>query len=584
MLAIDPATTTSVRTVRVLLALAVSVATTLACAKQASARSGFEPQTGSQIRSQTRPNIEALVTRPTAVEGAPLLIPVRVAPAVGSREAARGASGVALSLRLASGALVGAEGQVVWPVRPRLVRDSLRRWASASNELRLVDAQSTEFSAGSGGDAFLAIEFPPEAPTPREILLGQQVITPRWLAPAPPDLLDRLAVRASAIVPAGEPDALLSRPDPDAPFERFRFEIGQRLRGWSAPPPFDATSPNGIAARATTALWLAALARVAQSSEGVAVEFAESLVATCADDTAPAPIAAWIADPTELSALLTLALDPARDGEALAEAIATWLRVRSPLLMWIEAEDGASVTLAIANPGTDEEIVRLAWLDAVWLDADSAPLAALIQPAEVARVRLERPLRPDIGDARSALRIEHRGQARTVPIVPVRLAAGASGPLYAAFQRSLDLVSAASGALQRAPESMRTVASLRPRLEGWEVFAEVHCPGGPTQHHALVVAGANGTHVVVRGDGSVEDADALIASLGPDAAVEFRAFSDRFRVSFALPSAWIERVDAAAIAEIGFRRIAPEGQADAPLASVPWRRLPRTVRVDLLAR
>jgi hypothetical protein len=99
-----------------------------------------------------------------------------------------------------------------------------------------------------------------------------------------------------------------------------------------------------------------------------------------------------------------------------------------------------------------------------------------------------------------------------------------------------------------------------------------------------VVAGANGTHVVVRGDGSVEDADALIASLGPDAAVEFRAFSDRFRVSFALPSAWIERVDAAAIAEIGFRRIAPEGQADAPLASVPWRRLPRTVRVDLLAR
>jgi hypothetical protein len=82
---------------------------------------------------------------------------------------------------------------------------------------------------------------------------------------------------------------------------------------------------------------------------------------------------------------------------------------------------------------------------------------------------------------------------------------------------------------------MRTVASLRPRLEGWEVFAEVHCSGGPTQHHALVVAGANGTHVVVRGDGSVEDADALIASLGPDAAVEFRAFSDRFRVSFALP-------------------------------------------------
>lgn len=564
---------------RVLLVLLVGLAVVVGSARSASA------------------SIEVLVARPAAVRGAPLLVPVRVDAA----KFGRGRAVVPLSARLADGTAIACEGLLVWPVRPPLEREALRRWANPSNELRLVDVRPPSAADGAAADAFLAIDLPPAAVEPSEIVLGRQRIMPRWLAPAPAELLGRLAGRASSIVPVGEPDALLSRPDPAAPFERFRFELGVPLRGWEAPPPLEPTSPDGLAARATTALWLAAIARVARSSEGVATEFAEALVATCADETAPAPIAAWIADPVELSAVLSLALDPAREGEPLAEAIATWLRVRSPLLMWIEAEDREQVTIALANPGTEEEIVRFAWLDAVWLDADSAPLAALVSPAEVARVRLARPTRPTSdgepsaqdspasgaardADVRSALRIEHRGRARTVPVVPERLDAGPAGPTYPAFLQSLDLVSVSSGAVQRAPEALRTIASLRPRLVDWEVFAEVRCPRGPTRDDAILVAGANGTSILVRGDGSVEDPDGLIAGLGPEAAVEFKAYPDRFRVSFVLPSAWIDRVDAAAIAEIGFRRFAVEGQADAPLASVPWRRLPRTVRTDLLAR
>ena len=519
-------------------------------------------------------SVRALVERPAAVEGAPFLVPVRVEAAASET--------IALRATAPSGMVIACEGRLLWPVRPEPTAVDGTRWAAASNELRLVSARPT-----GAVDAYLAIELPPEAQGATAIALPIGRIAPRWVAAAPGDLLERLAPRVSAIVPAGAPDALLSRPDPDAPFERFRYAIGCALRGWDAPRALDDASPGGIAARATTAMWLAAIGRIAASSEGAAAEFAEALVATCSDENAPAPIAAWIADPVELAAILSLALDQSNDGSVLVESVVSWFRVRSPLVLWIDDESGDSVTLAIANPTSSEEVVRIAWLDNVWLDRDDPPLAALVPPAESVRVRIPRPRGTEVDgvpmrndDGRLALRIEHRGQARTVDVSAERLPVGAAGPIFVAFRRPFTLVTAASGAVLGAPESLRTFASLRPRLEGWEVFAEVRCDGGPSAADAIVIAGRGGAVVTVRGDGSIDDPAGVLGGTP----VEWRAYEDRFRVGFQLPPAWVDRVSGAAIASLGFRRIGAQGTVEAPLAGVPWRRAPRTAPFDLLAR
>jgi len=525
--------------------------------------------------------IRVLVERPHAVDGAPFLVPVRIE---GSE---RGT--VALRATTAGGAGIACEGRLLWPVRPDLDAVDGARWAAASNELRLVADRPANAT-----DAYLAIELPTEARGATTISLPNGRIEPRWLAPAPDDLLARLAARVSAIVPEGAPDARLGLPDPDAPFERFRFTLGCALRGWPAPAPLDPASPDCIAARATTAMWLAALARVAKASEGTAAEFAEALVATCSEEGAPAPIAAWIADPVELATILSLAIDASREGEALVEGIVSWFRVRSPLILWIEEETRDAVVLVIANPTSSEEVVRISWLDSVWLDANDAPLAALVSPAKSLRVRIPRPARSvaDAAPARSddgqsaprgdtlALRIEHRGQAQIVTVSPEAIPAGAAGPVLVAFRRPLTLVSASSGAAVPAPDALRTFVSLRPRLEGWEVFAEARCPNGPSAADAITLVGADGSALTVRGDGSVDDPAGLLAG----AAVEWKAYKDRFRLGFQLPPAWIDRVDGRAVASIGVRRIGAQDSADAPFASVPWRRTPRAVAVDLLAR
>jgi hypothetical protein len=525
-------------------------------------------------------SLEVLLERPVAVRGAPILVPVRIT----------GAAPAVVSVRAVAddGSTRSFEAQILWPRRPGAGEVSPLRWARASNDLRL----SRERPEGAA-DAYLALD-PPAAPQRvARFELGSTRILPRWLEPADADnaadrdasLLARLARRASAVTPVGAPDALLSLPDPAAPFERFRWEIGCALRGWAPPPAFEAGSPDDLAARATTALWLAALSRLAEASEGVAVECAEMLVATCYDDTAPAPIAAWIADPSALSSLLALAIDPSRTGDTLAEAMVSWLRVRSPIQLWVEDETRDEVVLAFANPTSSEEVVRLSWLESVWLDVDDPPLAALAMPGEVTRVRVPRPRRAEIDgaripqdDGRATLRIEHRGEVRTLVVTPPVVRAGLAGVVLARLVAPLDLVAVSVGTNEAAPPELAAAASLRPRLESWEVFAEVRTARAPGADDAIAFTGVGGTTVVVRGDGSVDDPAGLVA----EGTLAFRAYADRFRVGFVLPSAWIERIDGDAVVALGLRRSGAAGVGDAPFASVPWRTHPRLLGIDLL--
>ncbi|MFM7050824.1 MAG: hypothetical protein ACKOYN_01635, partial [Planctomycetota bacterium] len=478
---------------------------------------------GAAAQAKPAAGVRVLADKPLAVRGAPLLLPARI----------DGPCGAALRASVKVGARGGETREfdvpVLWPVRPNDTPAIANRWATASNDLRVVRERPD-----GARDAYLFVELPADARDGASIVVAGSTVAPRWTEPAPDALFATIAPRLSALEVAEAPDPLVSLPDPEAPFERFRFDLGVGLRGWPAPEPFAAGSPEEMVERATVPLWRAAVARLATASEGVAADFAELLVARCSDAEARVPVAAWIADPKELASVLALILDPGRDEKAAADRVASWLGLRAPLLMWIDDEDRGSVMFAIANPTTEEQVVRLDWIA-----EGEAPLAAVVGPKEIARMRLARPEGPVIDGARIArnepltLRIEHRGQARRIIVLPDALPAGVAGCTVARFVRPLDLVAVATAVERATDGSYPTFAAVRPRLSGWEIFIDARVPAGvdPSQAGRIVVAGPRGTAIAIAADGTVDDPEGLLAG----APVEFAVYPDRIRAGFVVP-------------------------------------------------
>ena len=546
------------------------------------------------IATVSAADVRPLASRPHAVRGEPLLVPITVEGSVRESISVRLESaneptsmrGTPSANTPRGSANQTVSARILWPNRAVNQRSpaasvddqsTRARWATACNDLRLSSARQS-----GARDAYLAIDVPIDARDGLRIIIDGATVSPVLHDAASVTLLTDLAVRASALVPSGALDPLLSLPDPLAPFERFRFEIGGALRGWNKPNAFVRASPDDIAARATSALWRAALARIAASSVGTATELAELLVAQCQDEFASAPIAAWIADPRELGALLALIFDPSRSNEQMVEGIVSWMRVRAPLLVWIDNDDSESITLALGNPSADEQVVRLQWLA-----QSDAPLAAVVAPSEVVRVRVPRPIMPSIDGVAivrsetDVLRLEHRGQVRSISVPPTSIASSASGVAWSGFRRPLDLVSVATGTELDPDPALRTYAALRPRLDGWEIFVEARTATQANAADRVIIVSALGDSISIAADGTLEDVGNVLVGAG---GFEFRSYADRFRASFVLPAAWIERTGAQGIVGLGFRRVSEAGEADAPYASVPWRASARVARVDILSR
>jgi len=511
-----------------------------------------------------------VVSRETvAVRGEPLLLEVRVGT---------DASLPTLTVTTASGGRTTVPARMLWPFVPAPARGSLARWAAASNPLRIADERP------EGADsAYLAVEIPSDVAARAQLSLGTSTVSLAVVDAAPADFLAQLAARASMIFPQGERDPMLSLPDPDAPFERFRFELGVAMRAWPEPPPFDDGSGSAFAARAHAALWRAALSRVFASASGPAVELAELLVATCTDSTAPAPIAAWIASPDELRALLRMALDREFTGPRLSSGINEILRVRSPVLWWIEDSDRATVTVAFANPTTRAQVVKYQWV--AGNDTDMVPLVLDVPAAEVRRARITRAAAPqrqgfstDAPAAVPQLRVQCGAFAANVVAPPATLPVSPRGIDVADCLAPLNLPGVSSGARTQSVAVRGTRVAVRERLAGWEIFVELREVGQGAD--SISVFGAAGGSVRLDATGAVATKSCELDT----ETVEFRAYSDRARASFFVPPEWIQREEEGTIVEIGFRREFEAGFADAPFASVPWRKSPRTAAIDLSAR
>jgi hypothetical protein len=551
------------------------------------------------VASVARGQAAPVAREAVGVPGEPLLIEVRVAATAGAT--------VEL-IDPADPRPKPLDARILWPILPAPAGDSLLRWSAAANPMRFVESRPRGPDGVPQSSAFLAVTLPldlgvrtePEPrgsslrraePRPLQLRVDGATVGLRLQPPSPPDLPARLAARASMLVPQGERTDLLSLPDPAAPFERFRTTLGVAMRGWSEPEPFAEGSADALAARAHTALWMAALGRAMEAGPGPTVELAELLVATCSDDTAPAPIAAWIAGAEELRTALRLLLEPEFRGERLAASINEFVRVRQPVLWWIEDSDERSVAFAFANPTTRPQLVRFHWV--IGSEEDMLPLALEVPATEVRRTRVKRPtlerrwFMSGEPEAIERLRIACGSMDRSVLVPPARVPVGAAGVSISDFFAPLSLPTVSPGARTTPAIATSTTVSLRERLPGWELFIETRQLAdepsrgsdpreAPHSVHACGRAGS--VRIDANGAATVEGCDL------PPEALAFAAYPDRTRAAFPLPPEWIVRDDAAVVVEAGFRRTLPGGFVDAPFPCVPWRTRPRTAAFDLTPR
>lgn len=443
---------------------------------------------------------------PVCVEGGILVTPLAVrgdplAPSAWPDE---------IPVRLDDGRLV--PGRVDWyvPVPDR------REWSwTESGDLFTIVDQTEDPAALP----MLVLETPEGYAG--ELGLPGGVVSPRWLRPAMPARRDP---RAAAV---DSPEAL---PDPNHPFEWFRWVLLAERLG-DRPPPPTGDAAGRLAARHLAEVWRAAIARVERASPGVAAELRQRLTATCTVVDATGPereIAAWIADPKDLRTLLSLAIDPERDDAEAMQSVLSWLRNEPQAIIWGESSQGDEVVFSVANPGADDLVLRCRWIE-----DDPIPIAVVVPRRTAQQVVLQRPVRDGVSSDGGVLIVEHGVHRRRLEFgqrpSPVRPPGGSLGPLHL----PLTLAAERSGRVPLPPVERSGSAEIRRRQGGWELFVECFRPEA-----------ARFDELVVR-LGNPESPAAMLqipetGSVRSGAAEIHRAsHPDRWRCRVVLPDSWL---------------------------------------------
>ncbi len=456
------------------------------------------------------------------------------------------------------------------------------RWAVASYPFGVSAERPADPNSGAAACAFITI--PLDIAKGSIIELDGRPVDAGWFAPHDDTLLPRIRERMSKLGIGGAVVASEARPDPRAPFERFRWRLGVALRGWEEPPPLEGVAQ--LAALQSESIWLAALARIDRVSPGTACEIAEQLVATVVDLERNHQVAAWISDPDELNALIAMMLDTSKSDAEAVESVLTWNRVRAPVFIWTEREDDHAITLAFANPTAAELLLPMQWLGAL-----EPSVAALLQPGTLERLRVALPTKDgssisglvpgtELGSA--ILSIQCQGEEKRLPFRIRATSANVPGIALRPFLAPLDLKSVATGTRTAAPSALQSEAHLRERNTGWELLLicrnEIGCD--PMRDRVVIHAGESGT-VTVFASGLVECTGATTSAVS--SRVEVRQFQGEWRASLQVPAEWIADTGVERLLRIGFRRVVDEQSADAPTACAPWNPLPITVSMQLKA-
>jgi hypothetical protein len=522
-----------------------------------------------------------LNTAPVAVRGGIVAIPLRM-PEPGKSLPAE------WTVTLVDGdARSEIRGRVVWLATPSA--QPMPRWTRSANPTLVrsmpADVDPREILAGEAGrglrtlDAAMLLVAAPSASMEATLAINGVEVRPLWIEPGASLATDSLEL---SIDPERAAEWALDRPDPESPFEWFRWTLVGRDANEPIPaPPGDAASQ--LFARHVAELWRAGLARIERQSKGVADDLRQWLTATSSWKSAGAAegpsIATWLADPTELGSLLGILLDRQRDDEVVMQAALAWMDARTPLLSWVESDRAGTIQMVFANPMRDEIVVRTQWLG-----ENLAPLATLVQPRSVERMAIRRPESriAAVGEP-IVLGVQADDLVRRFPFAPRAVVARPPALSFGPFVPPMTLADAQAGRSGVMPEEWTTVAQLRRRAGRWELFAECLAPPASMQTsdaEDMIRLVLQGREVSVRRDGSLDGTDAGDAGLE----AHVRAYADRWRLRLLLPEEWLPRPGSiGAVATIGMRRDAGDRSATAVVARVAFDERIPLVEIDLSA-
>lgn len=525
-------------------------------------------------RADVRPSVQSLACVPGGVAAIPLVReagdawPATVPVAVGD---------------------FTTQGVVVWLG----TRDTgARYWTRSPDQVdvRTVDLAPAGAPPEQTGAVLALVELPS---IPGALAVLGQTLEVNWLATAPP------TVGGAGVMPWPLRQAL-DVPDTATPSEYWRLCLVAQRRGEQPPLP-QGNTPERLWARHVASLWLAGLERVRTSSAGVHAEIVEALTGTAQDPHLPPPgqVAAWIARSDDLRALLAVLLDASTRPEQVEQSALSWLRASWPVTVWIEADAGDRVRVAVANPTAGEHVLRATWVGS----DDTVASALLAPPRSVSRHWIDRPLLKATGDMAQMDRMRPEqlelalGELRRQTAVgPREYAVRPPGLSFGMLAPPLSLADAQSGRMVPVPLQWRTSATVRRRQGRWEVIVDCMRPavGG-----ASGVPDDLGDEVTLRiGDPesplrtvrvSAEGVLAVDGGLTDGAAAGFMRWPDRWRARIELPDEWLPapvasaRGVAARPVVLALEREPGAGQPrqTGGLAVPPWTTVPPAVIVDL---
>ncbi|MDA1261992.1 MAG: hypothetical protein O3B75_03750 [Planctomycetota bacterium] len=514
-------------------------------------------------------DIATTLQMPIAVRGSVLLLPI-------TRRNAQVPWPASIALRLADGRTI--TGRTAQIESRKFMRGD---WASSKQVTATTQAKGDD-------DIILLAPLPVDGAD--EIFLGDQKIDPVWM-----DGLSVLLVANRSDVTLSESDL----PDPDAPSEYFRAVL-QSYRMAIPPPPSIGGEVDALYARAIAGFWSAAIARLELNDSVISNNLLGHLVGRAHGliNEKQVSMAAWKTDVNELDSLLEKLLTPNSDGIVIVESVKLWLESHSPLLCWIEDDEGESLLVGIANPSPEVHVLSFRWpnekeasltgeiapetfqtfsvpraaaliAEAVVIDESLSlalrehGLSSLLPPANLAAASQGRSAIEAQARAQPILLLEHGNNQVVIQVGSGRAAVRPPGLGFGTFLPAASLEEVRSGVLQSPPFEWSTSAGIRRRPFGWELLVECRCPAGstPSKDEVIVVIGVESSHTIsIRSDGNVESDDSGIRET-----LAVHRSKDRWRVRLPLANKWVTSSDGrAGRTEISIERIIEGTGSNAP--------------------
>jgi hypothetical protein len=519
---------------------------------------------------------------PIAVRGGVLMVPL---------EAERDGDGWPQVIELKP--IVGDPivGLVAWvyPVAPTRTR----QWSSDPRGLAVRAVEPTDDSAEpAAGSPFLLAPLPHEGSGP--LRLGVQTLHPRWRDHANPPVGHGWPARRALELSRG-PD----RPDPDSPFEYWRWVLLAERLGME-PPPVHTYGPAGeLVAMHYAELWMLGLARLAEIDPGAAERCRDLLTEICLDGSQP--FAAWVIDPATVGGLLALLLNDDRPAGQIAEAAREWADYQDVIVIRTGSPRPGHVAVAIANPLGEPIAMRFQWVGERRLAA-----AATLEPGRLTRVVIPQPADDapgaptDLGHREAqvhVLIIDSAGRQQRMTFRVGDLPARPPGFAFTALRQPMTLAEAEAGWQPGLSPQRATTAQFRKIGGRWELFIECRRPNrSQSSRDLMAVSGLQdlrgveavtvlfgdlgggpiltvpetGWHRVFRGDhdGTLE--------------VHRRSYHDRWFCRVVVPESWLTEAGGRVV-RIGLVRTHGDGAEleTAPYATLPWAMDPGRAPISL---